>query len=112
MQIIRYAFLALVAIVLVTLAMANRGFVELSLLPPVLEGLFGVTWDVSLPTFLVILLSIAVGVALGFVWEWIREHHHRAEAAAERRERKRLEAEMKKMRTEKARGDDVLALLE
>ena len=112
MQIIRYAFLAIVAIVLVTLAMANREFVEVALLPDVLVDLIGLQRAVTLPLFVVILIAVAGGLAIGFVWEWIREHRHRAEAARERRERRRLEGEVKKIKTDKHKGDDVLALLE
>ena len=102
MQIIRYGFLAIVAIVLVTLAMANREFVEVALLPDVLVDLVGLQRAVTLPLFVVILIAVAAGLAIGFVWEWIRE----------RRERRRLEGEVKKIKTDKHKGDDVLALLE
>ena len=113
MRYVRYLVLGVIAIVLITVAVANRGPLTLRLLPAELEGLFGLSWQVTLPAFLILLAAVLVGVLLGFVWEWIREHRYRAEAVHERKERERLEREVKKTappRQEK--GDDVLALLE
>jgi len=113
MRLIRYAFLGGLAIVLIATALANRGFVTLRVLPEEMAGLFGYQWSISLPLFLVILGSIVAGVAIGFVWEWLREHKHRAEARHERRERERLEAEVDRLTdTGSDTGDDVLAMLE
>ena len=91
MRVIWYLLLALLAIVLVTVALANAAPVTLYLLPPVLAGFLGIAWEITLPLFVVILLSVAIGLLLGFVWEWAREHHHRVEARRQRRERERLE---------------------
>jgi uncharacterized integral membrane protein len=112
MRYIRYMVLAAMAIVLVTIALANRGALTLRLLPETLSGLFGFSWQITLPTFVVLLAAVLVGVLLGFVWEWVREHRHRAEAAYHKKERERLEREMKKTRPSPSKGDDVLALLE
>ena len=44
----------------------------------------GVNWEITLARLCMILLAAMVaGVALGFVWEWVREHKHRATAATE-----------------------------
>lgn len=113
MRIIRYAILAAIAVVLITVALANRQFVTLRLLPEEISALVGVTWDISLPMFVIVLVSVAVGVLLGFVWEWIREHKHRAEAARQRKEKERLQKEMQKSGRHNTRGeDDVLAILD
>lgn len=112
MRYFRYLVLALIAIVLVTVAVANRQPLTLRLLPEELEGLMGFSWQVTWPAFMILLAAVLVGVLLGFVWEWIREHRYRAEAAAERKERERLEREVKKSSPRTETGDDVLALLE
>lgn len=112
MRYVRYAILAILAIVLVTVAVANREPLTLRLLPEALEGLLGYSWAVSLPAFVVLLAAVVFGVVLGFVWEWIREHKHRAAAAAERRRREKLEQELGPARSPETGGDDVLALLE
>ncbi len=113
MRYIRYGFLAALAVVLVTVAVANRAPVELRLLSDTLAGFIGVNATVTLPLFLVIFGGIVAGLLIGFVWEWFREHRIRAEARANRREKERLEREVSKLRKHDASGtDDVLALLE
>lgn len=113
MRYIRYLVLGVIAIALITVSIANRGPLTIRLLPAELEGLFGLSWQVTFPAFLILLAAVLVGVLLGFVWEWVREHRYRVEAAHERRERERLEREVKKTAPSKTeKGDDVLALLE
>ncbi len=116
MRYIRYAILAAIGVCLITVALANRDAVTLNLLPQGLADLLGypaAANTLTLPMFLVILGSIVAGVAIGFVWEWLREHKHRAEARHERRERERLEAEVDRLTdTGSDTGDDVLAMLE
>lgn len=109
---LRMAFLLILAICLVTVALANRGPVTFSLLPPELSGLMGFSWAVTLPLYGVIFIAIVAGIFIGFVWEWLREHRFRSTAAKERRERERLEREMRDLKTDEGKGDDVLALLE
>lgn len=113
MRYLRYVFLALLAICLLVLALANRDAVTLTLLPDEIATFAGFNHAVSLPLFLVIFAGIVAGVVIGFVWEWFREHKHRAEAAAQRRERQRLEREVNRLKPDSEKqGDDVLALLE
>jgi uncharacterized integral membrane protein len=116
MRYIRYAILAIIAICLVTVALANREFVTLNLLPQTLAELIGYPAtlnSISLPLFVVIFGGVVAGLLLGFIWEWIREHKHRANATRQRREKERLAREVAKMKsTSAANDDDVLALLE
>lgn len=112
MRFIRLLVLASIAICLIVLAMANRDPLTVKLLPDELAGLVGLNWEITLPVFAVMLASGALGIALGFVWEWLREHKHRATAASEGKERRRLEQEVKKAAPSAKTGDDVLALLE
>ena len=113
MRFIWYLFLAVLAIVLVTIALANAELVTLRLLPEAMAGFLGLSWEITLPLFLVVFLGIATGLLIGFVWEWWREHRYRVEMRAERRERQRLEREMERGRTSgTGQGDEVLALLE
>ena len=113
MKYVKYALLALLIIVLVTLAIANRGLVELRLFPAALTPLMGFQETVRLPLFVVILGGVALGLLIGFVWEWIREYRHRRMAERRRREITLLERENSRLRREKHEGEDeVLALLE
>ncbi len=113
MRYLRYVFVLALGVVLLTIAIANRATVTLNLLPDEL-AVFA-RWDpsITLPLFLVVFGGIVAGVAIGFVWEWMREHKHRAEAAAHRRERERLEREVDRLKPEdEKQTDDVLAILE
>jgi putative membrane protein len=112
MRFVWYLFLALLAIVLVTIALANADSVTLRLLPGAMAGFLGFSWEITLPLFLVVFGGIAAGLLIGFVWEWWREHRYRVQMRSEKRERQRLEREVAQMRTSSRKGDDVLALLE
>lgn len=113
MRYIKYALIAAFAIVLATVALANRGMVTLQLLPNEVAGWFAMNPTIELPLFIVIFGGIVVGLFVGFVWEWIREHSHRAEAAREGREKRRLEREVTRLKDEKHEGkDEVIALLD
>jgi uncharacterized integral membrane protein len=113
MRYIRYACIATFAVALIAVALANRGMVSLQLVPSEVAGWFALNPSVELPLFLVIFGSIVVGLLVGFVWEWIREHNQRAEAARQAREMRRMEREIAKLKGEKHQGkDEVLALLD
>lgn len=112
MRYIRYVVLGLIGLFLIIIAIANRGPLTVRLLPEELAGLAGYSWEITLPSFVILLAAVLVGVILGFVWEWVREHRFRAEAAVDRRERQRLEEEVKRVAPREEKGDDVLAILE
>lgn len=113
MRYIRYACIAIFAVALIAVALANRGMVTLKLLPDEIAGLFAVAPTVQLPLFVVIFGGIVVGLLVGFVWEWLREHAVRAENARNARDKRRLEREVKRLKSEKHEGkDEVLALLD
>ncbi|MEX0312488.1 MAG: LapA family protein [Tateyamaria sp.] len=113
MRYIRYACIAVFAVALIAVALANRGLVTLKLLPAEIAGLFAVAPTVDLPLFVVIFGGIIVGLLVGFVWEWLREYTIRSENARNAREVRRLEREVKRLKAEKHEGkDEVLALLD
>ena len=75
--------------------------------------MMGISPDVEIPLFVVILLSVGVGLLIGFLWEWVREHRIRADARAKAREVDALQREVADLKSRKAKdeGDEVLALL-
>jgi lipopolysaccharide assembly protein A len=110
---IKYIFLGLLAVTLITVALANRDPVTLRLLPPDLAAVAGLSWSIDLPLFMVIFGGIGGGLLIGFLWEWLREMKHRSIASTKSREVARLERELAAMRDAKGQPqDDVLALLE
>ncbi|MGJ8602861.1 MAG: lipopolysaccharide assembly protein LapA domain-containing protein [Marivita sp.] len=113
MRYIRYVFLAALAIVLVSVALANRGAVMLQLLPSDMADLVGMNQSIELPLFIVIFGSIVAGLLIGFVWEWLREHKHRAAASQRGAEVKKLERELRRTKAERDKDkDEILALLD
>ena len=114
MRYLRYLLLVALAVVLVTVALANRYVVTLRLLPLALAVLLGIDQAVQLPLFAVIFGGIVAGVLIGFVWEWFREHGHRATASQKAREVARLERELAVLKdsTSTPPQDEVLALLD
>lgn len=103
-------FWLVVGAALVVMGLANRGIVTLRVLPEALGALLGVSPDLDLPLFLVIIGSAGLGLLLGFVWEWIREIPERAQARATARELDRLRREL--ARRPAAAPGDVLAVLD
>ena len=113
MRYIRYAFLATLAIILISVSLANRDIVTLQLLPQELAGLAGRNYSLSLPLFVIILGSIAAGLVIGFVWEWLREYKHRRSSSQNAAEVRKLEREVTRLKDEKNQGkDEVLAILD
>lgn len=114
MRYLRYAFLTILGLVLFVLAISNREFVTLRMLPDDSAALLGMPNQLELPLFIVILAALVGGILVGLVLEWFREHHIRAEAARRGREAASLKrdlAAVRKENTPKA-DDDVLAILD
>jgi len=113
MRYIRYASIAVFALALVLIALANRDTVTLRILPDELAGFAALNPTYDLPLFVVIFGGILAGLVVGFIWEWIREAGERAAAARTARELAGLRAEVKRLKGEKNKDkDEVLALLD
>jgi uncharacterized integral membrane protein len=115
MRLIKYAFLAVLAICLLTIAFANRDLVTLTLLPGEMGDFAGSNFSIQLPLYFVVFGGIAAGLLIGFFWEWLRETKHRNEASRQRTEARRLKREVELMKSRKAMDDgkdEIIALLE
>jgi len=113
MRYIRYVFLGSLAVVLIAVALANRGIVTLTLLPAVAEEWFGINHAVEVPLFAVIFMAVVFGVVIGFVWEWLREHRHRADKTKAEKELHKTQREVRRLKGREAeKKDEVLSLLE
>lgn len=113
MRYVRYLCIAVFAVALISIALANRAIVPVRVLPSEVAHWFALDPQIDLPLFIVILGSIVAGLLVGFIWEWIREYGQRAEAARRAREMRRLEREVARLKGEKHKGkDEVLALLD
>ncbi|MFK7762109.1 MAG: LapA family protein [Roseobacter sp.] len=113
MRYIKYALILTFGVALIAVALANRAMVSIQLIPSEVAGWFAMNPQIELPLFIIIFGGIVVGLFVGFVWEWIREHGQRAEAARQAREMRRLQREVTRLKGEKHEGkDEVLALLD
>ena len=114
MQYLRYLLLTAIALILIVIAMANRGFVNISLLPADLGTLIGFNRSISLPLFVVILFGVAFGLMIGFVMEWVREIKYRNAHHQEHKQVIRLKREIRHLKSEQSdeRTDDILALID
>lgn len=113
MRYLRMLFVAVMAISLLTVALANRQIVDVSLFPGQFGQYLGGTWSARMPLFLVILLSLLIGMVLGLIWEWLRESHLRQESNRRAFELRQLEREVGGLRTTHAAPrDEVLAILD
>jgi hypothetical protein len=92
MKILRYALLALVLALCVTVAMANRDPVTLALWPDTVSAFLGFGYSLTLPLFVMVGGAVGLGLVLGLVWEWLRERGIRAEGARARRELDKVRA--------------------
>jgi len=112
MRILRYLILGVLLLAFLTVALANRGSVGISLLPEDLAMLLGWQARAEVPVFVVLGLGAVMGVVIGFVWEWLREHKHRKVARVQTRAVSKLERELAAMKDQTSLPqDDVLALL-
>ena len=113
MKYIRYASIAIFALALVLIALANRGTVTLRILPDELAGFAALNPTYDMPLFVVIFGGVLAGLVIGFIWEWIREAGERSVAARQKRELASLRAEVARLRKADPRNrDEVLALLD
>jgi lipopolysaccharide assembly protein A len=110
MRTLKIVILGLILAAIVVLALANRAPVTLNLLP---DGMARVMpLQVQVPLFVVSLVSIVVGMVIGYLFEWLREHKHRKRASQNAREAAKLEREVDRLRRRSGKPEDeVLALI-
>ena len=113
MRYIRYAIWAVIAVALIAVALANRELQQLKLLPEGLADIIGINQSVTVPVFAIFFGGIIIGLLIGFLWEWLREHKHRAEVSRRKGEVHKLERELRRVKGERDKDkDEVLALLD
>lgn len=113
LRIVKLLFLVLVVLALVFLFFANNESVTLNFMPDVMANAMGLPNELTLPLFVVVCGALLVGIVVGFVLEWLREHRFRAEAKTQKREANRLGQEVAAMKGRSSdTQDDVLAILD
>jgi uncharacterized integral membrane protein len=106
MQTIKLIVLGLMAAILIALGVANMAAVDLYLLP---AKLFGDAVSIKrIPLAVVILAAVLLGILVGLVIEYLREHKHRRMAEEKRREIVELRQEVTRLRAKVgSQGDDL-----
>ena len=116
MKYLRYAFLALVLALCVTVALANRDPVTLALWPDTVTAFVGFGYSLTLPLFVIVGLAVGLGLVLGLIWEWLRERGQRVEGKKAQKELARVTAGSAPATpantTNTAPRDQVLAILD
>lgn len=90
---LRLLVLAPVGVVVILLAVANRGPVSLSLDP---TG--GNAYTLTLPLYIVLLAAMMAGILIGGVACWLGQGKHRKAARQAAREAERAKAESERLR--------------
>lgn len=111
MRYLRYGLLAVVLLLAVTVALANREPVTLALWPASVSAILGFGYGVTMPLFVAVVGALGLGLVLGLAWEWLRERGIRAEAARTRRELEVLRGR-DSVPAAPAAQDEILALVE
>lgn len=110
MRIVKMTLLAVLALFIIMLVIANRETVTVELLPPELG--FVSDWSQQVPLAVVMIVMATGGFAIGWLWEWLREQRTRSVARDRRRKIAVLEREVDSLRKDNGvEEDDVLALL-
>jgi flagellar biosynthesis protein FlhB len=113
LRLIKILFLVVVALALVLLFFANNEPVTLNLLPTAMAEALGMPNTFTVSLFLVVVAALLVGIVVGFIWEWLREHRFRAEAKTQRREASRLRQEVAAVKGRSSDShDDILAIID
>jgi len=95
MRTLKLIILTLLALALVVLGVGNMAPVDVHLLPARL-AVPGASFT-GVPLTAVIFASVAIGVIVGFLLEWLREAKHRRLAAEKKREVGRLRSEIARL---------------
>ncbi len=106
MRTIKLIVLGLLAMILIALGVANMAAVDLYLLP---AALFGDGFSIKgLPLAVVILAAVLLGILVGLVIEFLREHRQRKVAEEKRREIVQLRHELSRLQAKLGDRDDEL----
>lgn len=108
---IKIIILFILMVAIVVLALANRQMVEVKLLPEGLDQIYPAS--LSLPLYAVSILSILVGLLIGYILEYLREHRYRKTAARSSRQVAKLEREVSSLKKQNLTEEEqILELLD
>jgi uncharacterized integral membrane protein len=106
MRTVKLIVLGLLAVILIAIGVANMAAVDIYLLP---AALFGDGFSIKgLPLAVVIMAAVLMGILIGLVIEFLREHKQRRVAEEKRREIVQLRQEVARLRAKLGpQGDEL-----
>lgn len=108
MRTLKFAIAFIVAALIAILCVANAGYVSVNLWPDVTDYGLPVAPSVSVPLFIVGLISGLAGFLLGAAREWMREGRIRSTARHAKKEAEALKAKVDELTAD---GDDDIPAL-
>jgi len=106
MRYVNYALLALIAVVVIGLSVANRHTVDVAVAPDFTAYGFPPSRHVDVPLYLVALASGAIGFVIGAAREYVREAKLRRRAAEAKREAGELKREVHELKAKQNIDED------
>ena len=95
----------------VSIALANIELTEFFLLPSVLADSLEFQIQFKAPLFIIIFLCIAIGLFIGFFWEWLRSTTKRLSSTSDRRKLARLSQEITELKSIDDKDEEDVLLL-
>ena len=89
MFVVRAGIAFLLGLVLLVLALANRDPTVLRLVPESFPFVPALQGSIVVPVFVVMFGGAAVGILIGFTWEWFREFGRRVDKSRSQRKLKK-----------------------
>ncbi|MEL6126958.1 MAG: LapA family protein [Pseudomonadota bacterium] len=107
---IRLLLLLVIAVAMVLLAIANREFVTVEMVPSQFAAV--AQYSIDVPLFVLMFAMATGGFVIGWSWEYLREWRLRSESSQRKRQVEKLETEVSTLKKRTGtEEDDVLALL-
>ena len=107
---IKIAVLCILMLGIVVLALANRQLVTVKILPEGLDQIYPASFEI--PLYAVSILSILVGLLIGYILEYLREHRFRKTANQKTRQVAKLEREVSTLKKQNLTEEEqILELL-
>ena len=112
MRVIKIVFIAIIMVIIMTLALANRQAVEVSLVPDQLAPFVPFASSMTLPLFVVGLLSVLFGLVIGIIMEYLREMSIRREVTRKGVQVEELKRQNSRLKEKTQEGEnEILALV-
>ena len=113
MKYIKFLVLLVIAVILILFAIANNQISEIRILPDNFIISSKVQSFYLLPLFMILYIALAVGILLGFFFEYFRARKQRVKLKQAKRDINLLQSKIKKLNLKHSDGDsEILNLID